>query len=206
MKRRLIHELNPYYKIPFDILTLEKIDETLFLDSIKKKIHIHQNANYKLISISPGEIYPLTKFVYNYRLEKANKLLIKYTANSISPYSPIFLNYSNLLCQIVAPPIIEMHNNKFVLCDGTHRVFMASQKGFKKIVCMLIENVIKPLPGDINEWKNVRIKNSEVPVNQNFINYHPEYLAGYTWIFNNEKVWFEKTKTSKQILSEFAEQ
>lgn len=204
MKRKLIHELNPFYKIRIDILNAEVINETQFLKSLEEKLEFHRSANYSIMEVSLCDIKPLTKYVYNFRLDKANELLKKYSEKNISPFKPIFLNYMNEYCQLVSPPILELHNDKLVLCDGTHRVYEALIIGLEKIFCLLIKNVSNSLPGDINEWQNVKVLNEEVPVNENFINYRPENLTGYTWIFNNEKTWFEKTKTTKEILDDFA--
>ena len=87
---------------------------------------------------------------------------------------------------------LELHNDTLVLCDGTHRIYTALTLNLEKVHCLVIENVNIPLPGNINEWDNVNIIDNEVPVSENFINYRPEHLTGYTWIFNGEKVWVKQ--------------
>ena len=203
MQKKLLHELNTFYKVSFNDLSAEEIKEIDFLNAVKKRFSFHRNAKYSIEQVSIHSIKPLTKFVYNFRLEKANCLLQKYFERNIALLKPIILGYQNKVSQIVAPPILEVHKKELVLCDGTHRVYKSLLLGLEKIYCLVVRNVNIPLPGEVNEWRNIKMLEKEVAVKDNFINFKAENLTGYTWIFNSEKAWLKQTE-DVSILDTFA--
>ncbi|MDA2936332.1 hypothetical protein MYX06_03890 [Patescibacteria group bacterium AH-259-L05] len=54
------------------------------------------------------------------------------------------------------PPIIELHDNKFILLDGVHRCFITKQTN-PTIESVVIEGVKTPFPCETKSWKELKV-------------------------------------------------
>jgi len=189
---KLINEKNPNYQIALSELLLEEIPFDKFYRIAGDLFYFHDHPSFELMEVPLDQIRPLTRHVYQPRLDKAARFMEMYTKFQIPLFKPARCFNTVSKIQIVSPPIVEVHNNHYVLCDGTHRVYQARKAGLKTIIVLAVKGTIIPLPGDVNDWQDVRELKEEVSVAENFINFKKEFLTGYTWIFNGEKCWMTK--------------
>ena len=55
---------------------------------------------------------------------------------------------------IIAPPVLEVHNGNLLIVDGHHRLYVATKQG-KNINCIVIDKVEFPLPFIPVRWSEV---------------------------------------------------
>lgn len=184
-------------KSPFELKNLNdieffKISNDLYTKNINRLFPFHNNAEYSLIGINPVEIIPLCNFVYSPRLKKCAKIIAKYLCTRIDIFCPVIVGYKDSIYQLMNPPIAESHNDKLILCDGMHRVFLAKEMRLPKIYILLIENVKTPLPGAISSWDNVQISDKTKLITENIHDFVEDNFTGYTLISNSSKMFVRK--------------
>ncbi|MCE5200761.1 MAG: hypothetical protein ABFD54_12960 [Armatimonadota bacterium] len=195
---------NPYYSRQLQIQSVKPVDRTCFLDFLLRRLTCHSNATYTLERIRVANIVPLTRYVYERRIETAERLIDLYGAHCIGLFEPILVRYEQDLVQLVSPPIIERRQSQLVLCDGTHRVFSVRRRECEGIIAVAVDGVTVPLPGVVNQWGFVERQSVQKPASENFICFNPEGLTGYTKVFNGPNVWLagaSSTLTDNEILS-----
>jgi len=187
LKNKLIHKLNKYYSLKLsDVEYIKSLNDKIAFDFFNKLNNFHKKPRYEIKEILIDDLIPLTKYVYNFRIKKTEQIYNFYLENKIDLYKPILLEWRNKINQYISPPIIEVHNDKYIVCDGMHRIFYAKMKKKQKIYCFIINNPSTEVPSDLNTLDNISIIENEVPIDENFINLKKDKLKGYTWIFNSE--------------------
>lgn len=154
---------------------------------LKERFPFITQVAYKELNI--GEIYPSCLHVYEERLlnaKRAVSLCNKYKIGLGEPYIEL---YDNGAKHLVAPPIIEMRTGKYLLCDGMHRLFVMRENKIRKTEGIIIYDSPLPLAGKINTWDNVTIEDRQLPVKENFIDYNPNGLTGYSKFCNSSVFW-----------------
>lgn len=168
------------------------LSEAIALDKIDRAIDAKaRGISLSILPVNVDQIVPLCKYVFSERLMRTRTLLEHYTANDVPLYQPIIIAFPSGARQIVAPPILERRDNRFILCDGMHRVYTARQICKQTLKCLVIDNVDIPLPGRPLTWGSVQVNDVQLPVEQNFDEFRPEFLTWYTRTFNGMKAFEE---------------
>lgn len=123
---------------------------------------------------------------YAYALYTAKTLIEK----KITLYEP-HIKYDGDSYRLVPPPIVEARKEGIVLCDGTHRIMTAKELCVNKVVVLFVENVYRPLAGDITSWNRITKTDLDYKTKDNFLNYCPEGMTGYSKFCNSEKMNFK---------------
>lgn len=152
------------------------------LDRVDKLFCLRERGlSFSFETVDLSSVKPVCKFVFSGRIFRCSKLINQYEASRISLYEPISLEFPDGSVQFVPPPVIECRPEGLIVCDGMHRVYTSLQKKLKSLKVLVLHNLEIPLPGIPMEWSDVSLQETQLPVEENFKAYSPEYLTGYTF-------------------------
>lgn len=171
--------MNVEHLYPYDYKTI--------ITLLKKNYPLFSQVFYKVFNIC--DIHPSCLHVYSERLLHAERSLFLCRKFNIKPGEPYIEIYDNGEQHIVVSPIIEYREGKLLLCDGMHRIFTMRKAGIQKVFCIIVYDSPLPLAGKINSWDNVSIEDRQLPVKENFIDYNPNGLTGYSKFCNSDFFW-----------------
>jgi len=134
-----------------------------------------------LISLDICDTLACCKYVFSERLGRAARLLEKFQRSGLVPFQAIYLKFSDGNKQFVPPPVVEIRSDQIVVCDGMHRVYQSLMTGLRSIDCIALSNLDCPLAGVPRPWMEVQVLETQIPVEDNFECFRPEFLSGYTF-------------------------
>lgn len=170
---------------------IQSFDYKKLLPILQAKFHLSCEWRFECVPISM--ISPSCLHVYSDRLKKAEDLIEKCQQSNISLFMPYEVYYESGCKRLVVPPILEIRDNKYLLCDGMHRIYAAKKAGIKNIFAFVVHNPKLPLAGAINDWGNVTLIDTQLPVEKNFIDFNRQGLTGYSK-FCNSSFWINNVK------------
>jgi hypothetical protein len=177
-------------QFPLDNGSVERLDDAASLSRIAHVIDAElRGITLDFQVVRTDAIIPLCKFVFKERLLLAQKLVEQYAKQNISLFCPVSVSFSSGQKQLIAPPILERRDGKYILCDGMHRVYVARQCETVNLKCLVIDRITIPLPGKPQSWGAVRVSDVQLPVERNFEDFRPEFLTWYTKAFNGLKAF-----------------
>lgn len=187
--------MNAFYEIEKEILSIEELSEIECINFCRKIFNFNVGVQYELKYVKINEIIPLTLFVQTPRLKQAAKLKQMLIDAKLPIFSPIKVTYSNkserrILEQIILPPILEFRGEKYFLCDGAHRIF-STKKNISKVRVLVVNSATSVLPGEPTTWDEIVETANLYKTEENFINFNPSGLTGYSRISNSEKMWVQ---------------
>lgn len=174
------------------LLDIQPINPDGILDIIKQKFPESKGLEY--VKIPTNKIEPSALHVYTQRLQHAKEMYKLCNEKNIDFGAPYIEIYTNGKKHIVVPPIVELRDNRYLLCDGMHRLYIFKKVGIQNVYCILVQQPTLPLAGEINVWENVTVEKQQLPVNMNFIKYNPKGLTGYSHFCNGEEFWENNVK------------
>jgi hypothetical protein len=114
-------------------------------------------------------------YVKQNKIRSIEAVLEAYNRQGIPPLSfCTCISYSGQ--SLLLPPIIEKHNGKYVIIDGTHRLFYMYAFAEKQEILCLIVSTNVPLPSSPIPLGKVQIWPRKLPKHQVFLDYKPELL------------------------------
>ncbi len=119
---------------------------------------------------------PICAIARTYRLERVGSLVAAYGAAALPLYVGVILSYPTGGSCLVAPPIIEMHGEDYVLIDGLHRLLAARCKGLSAVSVAVVRGELSPLPGDAVSWSCVRTVSCHTSRESKFRNFRPPHF------------------------------
>jgi hypothetical protein len=159
--------------------SFQRIDD---IDGLISKLHMvpqYSSAKITLKTIRLIDISPLRKGVYVPKLLNVLCLDCKLRKNRLTILTPTHIVYENK--DILSfPPIVEYHDRKYVLIDGTHRLYFLLRSGVKKVQVFVVENVDTPLPATPLTWNKFKINYQRPYKNRRYANYKKEYWRDLT--------------------------
>lgn len=147
------------------------------------------SSNWSVKKVDINDIIPFCKYVYEGRLLFAKKSIFNCMNYSIPLLYPYEVNYSNGKKHLVIPPIVEIRNDKLYLVDGMHRIYSLLKLNIREAYVLITSNCVLPLPGNIQSWEDVVIKDVQVPYQMNFDNFNKEGFTGYSKFCNSDLFW-----------------
>lgn len=171
------------------ITKLQYFDHKKLLPILQSEFRLSCEWSFESIPISM--ISPSCLHVYSDRLKKAESLIKQCKQANITLFEPYEIYYNNGCKRLVVPPILEIRDNKFLLCDGMHRIFAAKKAGIVDIYAFVVHNPQLPLAGRINNWDNVSLIDHQLPAEKNFIDFNRQGLTGYSK-FCNSSFWIQR--------------
>jgi len=136
--------------------------------------------------VNVSEIQSLSRFVNATRLQFASNLIQKYQTACIDVYKPVVLT-NDAVRRLIAPPVVEWHEGRPILFDGTHRVWTALRNGMKWIYVLSLRDVNLPLPCEITPWGQVTVRPDKYSRNENLRSLNMLYYRPVTDTFNSDR-------------------
>ena len=162
-----------------------RISSNLIVDLFQKKFD--NKLKYSIKTVNTDSIMPTSLYIKNdrylYALYTA-KLLIEKSINLYEPH----IKFDGDSYRLVPPPIVELRKEGLILCDGTHRIMTAKEFHVDRVVVLLVENVYRPLAGDITSWERIKKTDVKYKTKENFLNYCHEGMTGYSKFCNSDSM------------------
>ncbi len=157
------------------VLEAHAIDTILkagLLDTLRLVTH-YEDLNTEDIDFTDLDIrdlYGSCNYVKDDRLKSLEPAINAYVNQGISFYKPVYCCSENKRT-ILLPPIVEKHEKKYVVVDGTHRLFnLFAVKNITNVYCLIITNRTE-LPGIPVQFNKIRAWPTRLPREEVFINY-----------------------------------
>ena len=131
------------------------------------------NVTIQQERIRPEQLCPLCRLVRVYRLTAIQDLVMAFNNRSIALFDGVWLTRPDGTEHLLPPPIIEVHDHRYVIVDGTHRIFFCLQSHQEHVGVAVVRGLLPPLPADILTWADVEVINRKVPRHQKFRNFDP---------------------------------
>ena len=135
------------------------------------------NVSIQQENIALSRVYPLCLWIRQSRLAHVARLAVAYQDNDIPYFRAVkVLQSEGVEERLLIPPIIETHEDKFVIIDGHHRIYHLRQLGFASVYVVIIGDVRDPLPAEVLDWTEVGITDQVLPRDRKFRNLKNEYF------------------------------
>lgn len=142
---------------------------------------LHSVSHYKQISASDirfelvdiQNLWSTCNYVRDYNFPFVRSILEAFKTQQIQPFSTCLCT-SHMLKSILLPPILEENNDKLIIIDGMHRLFL--QLNFMQqssALCLVLKTKIN-LPSLPVPFEKIQVSSHKVPRKQNFVDYKPE--------------------------------
>lgn len=124
--------------------------------------HYHGQVRVELVTVTRREVFPLSRFAVESRLQRATTMLASMQQCNATPFELVTVEDGQGTVRVVFPPVVERHHDHFVLVDGVHRFLAASQAGVEHIHCAVIEGAgIPPVPCPPGSWDELIVDDQQ---------------------------------------------
>lgn len=134
------------------------IEELKKVKLVGLDINPYENANIQLLQLDVNLIFPSAFYVLEENLGKIENLYQELLVKGINIFSlnKVVTNEGFN----IAPPILEIFENKITIVDGQHRVFLARKLNISFVNSLIISNPSAPLAVTPLSWEQVKIEKS----------------------------------------------
>jgi len=112
----------------------------------KIKQYKHDEVSFSIDEIDIESITLMTKYVKGYKFRLMQDMFQYLKERNIELCNPAKFIFGNKKASLITPPVVEKRNSKYVLIEGNARLVLLHKLGFKKISCIIVENVVDALP------------------------------------------------------------
>lgn len=148
--------------------------------------HYEALPGIRLTEIPLSAIESTARFVRSIRVDFACAVLSQMLKTGIQPFCPVIIRFSEGY-RIVVPPVVEEHDDRFFLLDGTHRIWAARQSGLSHVRVTHISGLELPLPSKPFPWEEMRIREHHYTTEENLIDLDRSLFRPTTTTFNGPK-------------------
>ena len=178
MQTSLIDIFISSWKLAIEGILLRPVDPQLLVEEkmsgYLKHIPHYAQLSKELISfqkVHTKELLSSTNYVKKNSLKKVSSIVSAFMNQNIQLFAPCFC-YSNTKHFLLLPPISEIHENRLVIVDGTHRIYFAlSVHQIETVNCLIISETMQ-LPGKPVAFSRVKEWPRRLPRSQTFENYN----------------------------------
>jgi hypothetical protein len=111
-----------------------------------------------LEQIDPRETKPLLATVDGERAASAVDLIKSLEKRGIAAYETVVSRSSHDgPARLVIPPVLEIHDQTWVIIDGIHRIWAAQTSHLASVRVVAVRNVSVPLPMPQVDWEYVKL-------------------------------------------------
>jgi predicted nucleotide-binding protein len=126
-----------------------------------------QPESIRLVAVTADEIWSCCRFVKRERLLRVRDLTAAYESHGLRAFETA-IALSRGRETLVLPPILERHDDRYVLIDGTHRLFTRLMLEKEPHALCLAVNCTRPLPSHPLPFKDVVIAAEKRSKSENF--------------------------------------
>ena len=149
-----------------------------------EKIYPYENARINVFGREPkgldiGQVFVLRDKLVSIMENLGRGVFAEYVTKGLSKMPPIQIygldSEGRKVMAFYIPPIIEIHGDRAVLVDGSHRSYLCGSAG-TTINAAHISNVEIPLPFDPQSFDKVQIVTEKPPIEQRYQNLRRKYF------------------------------
>lgn len=125
-----------------NFLPLVGVEESVVLDSLKSISH-YKDANLMFEEVKLNRLKFITRYVLGYKYRAMDVLFDAYSKNTA--FGPAAFIFAGSKLSLIGPPVIEIHDNEYIIINGNTRILYAYRHGIDKLKCVVVRNVNYPV-------------------------------------------------------------
>jgi len=114
--------------------------------SLRERVRQYRESEFISRPIAVNDVLPLTRHLEVARLRRAEAVVDLYERMGWTPFVPMLVRESTWF---LAPPVVEIVDGRFVLIDGTHRIYHCRNRGVATVWAILVRNASEPPPARV---------------------------------------------------------
>jgi predicted acylesterase/phospholipase RssA len=127
-------------------------------------------ARLSLESIRLSDLQVLDRYVKEYRIPAARRMIEGYRARGAALFDPYFVVFVDGRRSLVTPPVFEETAVGMVALEGVTRAYLLQEEGAAEVRGIVVRNVTTPLPGTPHSLRQIRITSRTLTLDQNITN------------------------------------
>ena len=150
-----------------------------------KRLPQYKNARMSIRMVKLANLKPLHRFIDEREYVRIQDLSKRFQRHNIPLWNVVTV-HSSISKKTICPPIVEIHNNDWIVFDGLARVYHSRQDGSTDLVACVIENVNKPPSGAVWTWNQVQVvTQSDYTKDENFQDYNASFWRDYDGVHSS---------------------
>lgn len=135
------------FHIQLSEISLRKVDTKYMINKLKLvKQYKTSSICFKKVRIK--DLCFMHDFVYGYKYRAIDELIRLYAKAKLELFSPAEFILANDKSSLITPPIIEKHNDKFIVISGLTRLFYAYKQNIEEVTVAVVENCTEETPSE----------------------------------------------------------
>lgn len=154
-----------------DAIDIKPIESKRIIDALKK-IKQYRDAKISYTKIQTSELIPLSNNAELFKLERIAHLSeLQAAVGSSHSFHIVGTEW------LFIPPIVELHSDKYIVIDGTHRCYLAANEKQETIDVILITECKHNLPAKPgSSWREIRVSTKKQEIKKNYTNYNQKHF------------------------------
>ncbi len=143
---------------------LVSIPETEILTAFNSvPLYAQSKCQFSLITIKPESTFPRSfNYIKKFKLKQTLLLINLFNTHSFKLYEPIAVQLKNGKNHYFVPPVVEEHDEKYLIAEGHSRFFQGLEDGLP-LTCILVKGMKIPLPSDPTKWDKIKVDTYGIP-------------------------------------------
>jgi len=153
---------------------LREADPSVLISLLKKGVHQYgkQTVSLTVEDLSLTEIDLIVHKLRAYKYRQIENLVRAYREHGLPLFTPAVLNYPNGEQSYVAPPVVELHGDRYVVIEGNTRTYFCYRANHATIRCLVVRGVTDALPGRPVNIARTLISSAYVPADKRMENFN----------------------------------
>jgi hypothetical protein len=136
---------------------LSPLDQGSVLAALRAGVPQYSNAAVHMEKIPISSTLPLSKYIEEYKLYRAESLEMLLYSQGLARGGRV-----NGAPWVMTPVVVERQDGKFIVIDGTHRIYHSLSKQVEQMEVVVIDGATSPLPAPLQSWEEVRLVSHRV--------------------------------------------
>lgn len=134
-----------------------------------------EESDLSFANVSINNLWAACDVVKDYKRNAILALLDAFDSQNRYAFESVICE-SDFKRSVLLPPLLERHDDKLVVIDGTHRLFFRHTFLKQSDARCIIVNNSSPLPSTPVQFSAIKLVPHKPPRHQSFISYKPEYF------------------------------
>lgn len=143
-------------------IVLKKIDSVVMIQKLKTVVQ-YRNCIISFKRVNMNSLFFMHDFVYGYKYRAMDELVRLYGKAKLEVFSPAEFVLANGKTSIITPPIVECHENEFVVISGLTRLFYAYKQNIQEVIVAVIEDCVDDTPTE-GRFKVQQLRIKDTPL------------------------------------------
>lgn len=142
------------------------------------------------VTLAIDQIESLARYVRHYRLAFAHSIFTQMLERNYELYESVVIELADHK-RFVVPPVVEKHDERYILFDGTHRIWVAREYGVPCLQVVCVFNIDLSLPCETVPWEHVTTREDYYTTEENLVNLDRKLFRPVTTTFNGPSTILE---------------